>query len=385
MKPWPRFVLFASVLPFTATAAPPPPGDFLKVLLHERISVEGAHLAVALSDDDYIRAWMIDPVSPYSGIKEGSRYTPGAAVLQAIASVSVPGHPMSVEGAIDAALWDYGSTKARLNDDIPLSALPSRFTNVFAGASAVKAGIEPDIFFKALALTGEENHIVAANYAVAVQTLKELLDGAPAERHFALGLRKDILTRFLDTNGPQDLPDYDRFYLMRLLDGEMSRWKAGGLSAYGIRELPAVLRVARAAAAFRDLAPYDNGQPCNADGTFRSYIAGGGGADLRPLCHVDATDRAVYAWYVRDYREQIVSREPKGDSSTLFIDRMIGPMLNMRQGRLGSLSPHMSGFTSRVEVFEAKMAKQLLAEGKIAALDAEVVSDRALRLTCGRI
>lgn len=366
-------------LPASATT---PVVDPLSALIRE-YSREGssAEYIRSGSDASYARYVLGRPDFPYAEVVQSPLPPPDAPTRRAISSFSTPEHPVNQRDLHAFKVWDLGFTKSRLGREIPH--VPAELRTMPGVTGVVKAGVEPDIYIQAIHIMGPEYPAIAANYAVAAQILRHKLASTPRRHWEERGLRADVLDRFVHAAGGYALQDYDLHYLIQLLDGAMSAWDVGQLSAYGLRELPVSFRVSRLAAAYRDRRPYDH-EPCRANGTYDPRHAGVGGTDRRPLCFVDATDRAVHAWYTTTLRGELSAARPVPRGGMSVAERMTVPLKASGQGWIGIRRPGSMAFVSRKEVVEAKVAGQLHAEGGLSYRDAFETSRRALRLTCGR-
>lgn len=369
--------ILASAVPVTAGAmSPPPAGDFLKLLLAKDIQGQGAGGALARADHDYARSLLVALDSPYDDVSTWAPAQNELAWQDARALLATTSGPLSDAQALAMQQWDLGFTKSRPGKEVP--AVPVAFRDSFIGASAVKAGVEPDIFWKAIELAPAGRYTVAANYAVAAQMLRERLAAVPAEAYRDQGLRPDVLERFMHAEAARRLTDYDMLYLSRIVEGARSRWEAGALSVYGYRQLPIVFRVARVAAAYRDHIGSFASFPCRADGSANPGTAGTlADGDTRVMCFVDAQDRAVYRWYIREHHRQLNQRRPEVTEPSTAA-RLFGFIADA----LALIGLPELELASAVEVAESRMVRQLAAEDVVGIESTEVAGNRALSLSC---
>lgn len=373
------------VLGFPATAhAARHSMDVISVLIREH-SREGtsAEYLESGTDGTYARYVLNRPGFPYADVVQSALPEPDAPTRRAIRAISTPEYVVNHRELHDMKVRDLGFTKARPRRDIPESRIPVELRRIPGVSSAVKAGVEPDIYVQATEFAGAENPAIAANYAVAAQLLREKLSSTPRGLWAERGLRHDILDRFVHAGRASSLLDHDLYYLIQLLDGAMATWEAGRLNAYGMRELPLPFRVSRMAAAYRDRRPFEK-PPCLENGRFDPDSAGMGGVDRRPLCFQDATDRAVHEWYVSQLRHEMSSARPVPRTAMSVAERMTVPLKSSRQGWIGIRRAGAIDIAYRKEVAEAKIAELLLVEGELSYREAFDLSQRAMRLTCNR-
>lgn len=330
------------------------------------------------SDEAYERYVLNRPDFPYASEVIQALPEADAPTRRALRTVSTREHPVNQRDLHGMKVWDLGFTKARMGYEIHW--LPEEL-HVPGAANAVKAGIEPDIYAQAFQLAGPGYPAIAANYAVAAQLLRTKLASMPRPRWRELGLRHDVVDRFVHARDAAAMTDFDFHYLIQFLDGAMATWEAGHQSVYGLRELPLPFRVGRAAAGYRERDGYDT-PPCLATGAYDPAHAGMGGLDRRPLCFGDATDRAVRGWYVRTLRDELSTAQPMPRAGLGAAGRMAAPLRSSRQGWIGIARFAATPLASRKEVIEAKIANKLLLAGDLSYRDATEATRRALRLTC---
>lgn len=331
------------------------------------------------SDEAYERYVLTRPDFPYANVVVSAIPEPDEPTRRVINSASTREHPVNARDLHNMKVWDLGFTKARLWNDIhsyPAELRPSAgFTNI------TKAGIETDIYEQALRFVGPDYPAIAANYAVAAQRLRAKLASTPRQKWAEQGLRHDVIDRFVHAKDASGLQDFDLHYLIQFLDGAMASWSAGNSNVYGVRELPVPFQIARMAAAYRERLPFDH-RPCLPNGTYDPKHAGMGGVDRRPLCFVDATDRAVHTWYAATLRAELASIAPARRSGTSIAERMARPLRKSGQGWIGIARGGSAAMVSRKEVADAKAVEKLLGAGEIPYRDAVDAFRRALRLTC---
>ncbi|UPG90652.1 hypothetical protein L2Y96_02445 [Luteibacter aegosomaticola] len=340
-------------LPETAradTRVGPPAGDILSAWIKARLT-ESAIADDLVSDTAVTGDMVTAPSSIYSRLRHTPYAFRGTIWQRALSDLSTQGTPLTRLEATEALAWDLGMTNGypRIGElsDLPDLGAP------WAGTQLVKAGVSEDVARKSLALAGHGAFAVAANYAVAVQILVEKLACYDPGLWAALGLRSDVLGRYMMAKSLADLSDYDLIYLVRLLQTAMSTWNGGEITELGRRQLPAALRVARVAAAYRDMQGYTD-DPCSTDGQARVGIAGLDPEQGQPMCLVAANDRAVLRWYLDKLDAQVDPDHSNFVTSpALAMTRFLRPM---RPLWLGVLDKSLRAYASHVEVVESLVA-----------------------------
>jgi len=370
------FVVGAAAIPAHATTHGVDP---ITALIRE-YSKEGrsAEYIERVSDQGYERYVLSRPDFPYASEVVRPLADVDAPTRRVLNRVSTREHPINQRDLHQMKVWDLGFTKARMGYDVHW--LPEGLDHP-GGANAMKAGIEPDIYERAFRLVGSGYPAIAGTYAVAAQILRAKLASTPRPRWKELGLREDVIDHFVHADSASILTDFDLHYLVQILDGEMAAWDVGRQSTYGMRELSAVFRVGRAAAAYRERNGYGT-NPCLDGYRYDPVNAGMGGVDRRPLCFRDAIDRAVRAWYVQQLHDEVISTHSLARSERSMAARMAVPLRSSRQGWIGITRPAAVAIAARKEVIEAKVANTLLAEGDLSYHDASQATRRAMRLTC---
>ncbi|WP_448096125.1 hypothetical protein [Luteibacter yeojuensis] len=370
------FLAIAAFAVSPAARAMPVAVDPLSALIREYARGNGStEYLTSSSDESYARYVLDRPDSPYADVRWVGLPQPDEPTRRAIESVSTREHPLNLRDLHDLKVWDLGFTKARTSGGA--LAVPGGLGNIPGARNFVKAGIDRDIYIQAIRNQGPLYPALTANYALAAQMLREKLTETSPSLWNVRGLRHDVLDRFV---GGELMHVHDFHYLIQFLDGALATWDAGATSTYGIRQLPAPLRLGRVAAAYRQRLPFDF-EPCREDGRQDPAHAGTGRFDRRPLCFDDATDRAVHAWYARELVQELDSIPAGGVS---LAGRMAAPLRTSRQGWIGIPRPDAIADVTRIEVVEAKVAGQLITTGGLSYRDALDASRRALRLTCGR-
>lgn len=348
-------VTLAGALTATVHASPrvgPPSGDVLGLWIKERLAEPVASDAL-VTDEAMTHDMVTAPDSIYAILRRAPYAFRGAAWLRTFSGLTDRATPMTRPQATEALAWDLGMTNGYpgvLDPDFPVPDLGA----AWAGTQLAKAGVAEDIARKALALTGSASYAVAANYAVAAQLLADKLACFEESQWAVLGLRSDVFQRYMLAESASDLKDYDLVYLVRLLQAELSVPAVGETTQAGRRALPTAVRIARVAAAFRDMQGYDS-DPCTPAGAALSGIAATIPTDRsKAMCLVAALDRAVLYWYY------VMLDRQMDPSNTNFVvapaQRMIGFLRPMRPLWVGIFGKDLQVFATHVEVAESLAA-----------------------------
>jgi hypothetical protein len=325
-------ILFCVAGPVGATVAQtPPPGDILGSYMVHRARFEGRVIRLSNNATTRVR-FLADPTSPTSEVDTSLLRLDGEAWYAARDHMYRDETRMSQAEAAAALAWDYGMTKAAHAWEVPRTATWLS-VGALAQAHAKKAGLDDDIFLRARITMPGSLVALPASYAVAAMLLREKLAavrGAPERT--VRGLDDGVLQRFLAASGPADVGADDAVYLMAVLEGEMNRWRGGRPSAHNVRQLPVVLRLARAAAAYSDERLDTRASPCasTADGRWVSSGTGSGSgeadAGYRP-CLVDYTDQDLFRWYRRLYEREMPQQPGVGTYGHLLAAmRLVHPL-----------------------------------------------------------
>jgi hypothetical protein len=304
-----------------STIEAPPPGDILGRYMVHRARLEGH--AIHLEDNAQTRVrFLADSTSPTGDLDLSFLRLDGEAWYSARDHMYREETRMTQQSASYALAWDYGMTKASHGWEVPRTA-NWRSVGYLAQANAKKAGVDEDVFAAARRIMQADRAALPASYAVAAMLLREkqsfMRDDAMRR---ARGLDDAILRRFLAAKGPEGIQAGDAVYLMTVLEGELNRWHAGGVSVHGARQLPVVFRLARAAAAYKEDRDYAKLSACTSTKEGRWAASGDGSAEVasRP-CLVDYTDQDLYRWYQRQYSLEMPGRGQAGRYQNL-IDAM---------------------------------------------------------------
>jgi hypothetical protein len=258
-------------------------------------------------------------------------------------------------------------TRARPRD----STATEGFRDAFVAASATKAGVDADIFWHMLDLTGFRHSTKAAVYALGMQILRSQVRATPSGEWAASGIDPAVFARVMQAQHMGQLREYDLDYLSTIVQYRLIHRRTGGPDATGRGGIPALYRVARIAAAYRDAQGYIGSAPCLGDGSPDPRTAGTGNRDDdRPLCFAAATDRAVHAWYVEEYRRQ-ATQVPGHHNHGL-----------RRLAQIAGLVLALIDLAGALEFVDAAIADDLATSEAIGAAEADTASAHADLLSC---
>lgn len=317
------FTLLSTSPTLTDQAIPGPPEDAYRAMADAR--VPALHRPSDEDEDDDIDdaspyhdfltgsklvlgELLVDPRSPYSDLLASPTWAQEAWWQSATERIA-PGAAASAKPLV-ALQHQVGATKARPGRDVTVTPEHRRlYKGREAAANAIKAGVDADIFERALR-RHPRRFTQAAMEAVAVQIVRDRASATAAEHHAALNLRADVVDRYLDED-PSRYSVEDERYAGELLRHAVTSGHPT-FNARGERQLPAVFRVARVAAAYADRQGYTRTAGyCRGDApTWKPFPARAGQLTYRPLCFVAATDRAVYEWFVRKARFDAIEVGP---------------------------------------------------------------------------
>lgn len=312
-------------LPRAVAANDLPAVDFLKAYLAER----HAHAdGEALDDARWARFLQQPSHLPPHAYTEPAAYDSQRiddTFRSATERLDSPTRPLYLHEAWRILQWDLGFTKAH-PVDVRVPRATGDWGSEHAALNAIKAGVEADIFRQSLAIFGNAHSTIAAKYAVAAQILRERIATIPEDKRELRNIEPDVLTRFMSLSEGGSLDAYDAHYLGTLLEAEINRHTVARSSFRGIREIATPFRVARVAAAYRDNQSYV-APPCTNDFRYREGVASLD-PTRGPVCFVDASDRAVYAWYNEEFRHQAgLVREENAETSPLAkVLALLAPM-----------------------------------------------------------
>lgn len=339
--------------------------DVLSHLQRERVARVGGATAFPAPGSELLTQLLVDPTSPYSDTVREPAFTNDVDWPEVLARL--PGD-IPTASAVAVLNWDLGLTRARPGKDV---APRDGYRDPFVAAGASKAGVDADIFWHMVDLTGFRHSTRAATYAVAMQVLREQVRATAPERRAILGVDEAVFRRVMAARFLDQVSRYDMQYLALLVQHKLIHWQPGGRASTGLRALPTALRVARVAAAYRDAQGYIGSFPCNPDATPREGHAGTGAEDdERPLCFVAATDRAVHRWYVGESRRQATWVPEREHTGVQRLAEFAGVLLALID---------LAGLA---EVIEAVVADDLVTAEALTPVEADMAAERADRLFC---
>ncbi|WP_369926296.1 hypothetical protein [Xanthomonas sp. NCPPB 2632] len=353
-------------------ASPPATIDAYQVFLGAEIRHKGVDQALAADTATFAARFLENPSSPYSDLVESPRFTNAIWWPDYVHRVSADGNDDAV-GALAALQLQSGFTKGRPGREVHVTPEAQRaYRSREAAANAIKAGIDPDIFWQAFDMNGA-SITAAAGYALALQLLREQAAAHDPSDYGRRAIKPDVLSRYLRQTHPERLPESDLRYLSDLLRGAIQRRDAP-LEGTLAQRLPAAYRLARAAAAYADSKGYYSSRAyCAGDAPAPGQPTGPEALGFnRPLCFVAATDRGVQAWFRRQLRIEALKLRIHENTHHGF-ERFV---------HLLSTVLVLMDMVSFVEIADALVGDELAAEGTIDEDTAERLSDRANRLSC---
>jgi hypothetical protein len=327
--------LLGAWLPAAAHAAEPPLRiNVAQALAHFRASAAAdAQADIPRGTAGLLAELAEEPGSPYTDAQAYPRMLNAEwwpDFVQQVAPHLADGDQQLVESLVR----QVGLTKARPGIDVMVSDQDAAiFRGTEAAANAIKAGIDPDIYWRARDLSGSRI-TVAAMEAVALQRLREAMVALPEDQWEARGIRRDVFTRYMQAVSPADLTTDDERYLAAVLLQDTLAGASPSAPGHGY-PLGVPLRIARVAASYKDALGYFGGSLCQgtqpSPGMPRDMSAF---QDHRPLCFIAATDRAVHAWYRREARLEharirIHDRQTSGVARALALLGAVMPLLDV--------------------------------------------------------
>jgi hypothetical protein len=382
MKSFARLAVLASVLPLSALATVKHPltSDIYAEMVRFRSTPGSTHTVpfsrAAFGTAGLLGKMLETPSSPYSELTTKPDFT---NMIWWPAFVERMAGSRPYESVLSTLQWQQGLTKARPGIDVDVSTeQKAAYLGINAAANAIKAGLTPEVYMAALN-RHSDMPTVAANEAVAVQLLGELMALVPREKWEANAIRGELYERY--TVGGSHVPELttgETNYLASILGFALS--KGGSSQRDGVQQLPAVFRVARAAAAYKDALGFISSRPIcdgNAPAAGLPHLFEAASEDPR-LCFIAATDRGVLDWYrhegrrerehIRDVTRRQYGNHDKTGLLTLF--NLVMPLMDL---------------AAFVEYAEASVIDDLAASTTLRELDeaAEEASSRTSRLACG--
>jgi hypothetical protein len=293
------------------TYGPPPVGDVLREWITAHLIFP--ELPNALSSDTTMLAALTTKGAPYVSLNTYTNLFGDDAGKTARTLLATVRTPMSRAGAVTAMAWDLGLTSA-IHWTTARKPAVKQPANRHARASMIKAGVEYSIYAQARRLVGDGSVVVMAHLALAMQSLKARL--ARLHDPAAVAVSQGVLDRVVAATSASDVSDSDLDALMRELETVLAAWPGGEASVLGKRQLPAVLRLARLAAAYAaEDRPGDAEGLCDKNGrpTVAAHPEGG------ELCIEAASDRAVAVWYASRHRLEITQWRTGPDLDTAHV------------------------------------------------------------------
>ncbi|AUI87651.1 hypothetical protein BS333_14685 [Vibrio azureus] len=289
------------------------------------------------SDKSLKELFLKDPDSPYSELRSDNDW-----VLNDLAWVSAwddfqsyYNASLSNQVAYNIITKEAGFTKARPQQFSKEQLNPVRNSARFRDnepnsvrASVVKAQVDPDIFYKAYQIYMYEDdrysaniHTLISKLALAVQVVRDRSTSIPKHQWKINGIRIDVVDRFMnDVFALDDLWDGDKEYLLQILNGVINT----EIQPYNLSRqyLRAHYRIARLSSAMIDKYGYID-PPCSRDDHA-----------LYPTvsykrCYVDMTDRALWDWYVSEYRQAIVPKHYHNAQQQGFLGHLFEVLMPM--------------------------------------------------------
>lgn len=373
-----RLILLACLCPLTALAVDHPlTQDVHRELLRFRSTPGHKHSIgfrqAAAGTDATLKSLLVDASSPYSEVNDTPTMI-NTLWWHSFANQLTGSSSTALPDTLHTLQWQLGLTKARpdIDVDVPRNDAIFRLFGFNVAAQLLKADIDADIFLRASELYP---HFLTrgATDAVAVQIVRDLARDIPKARHGELGVKPEVVDRYLRTRNAALISEADARYLHETLSSFI---ESGYMPVRkdGVQRLPAAWRVARVAGALRDARGYVVTSPCE-HGEVRADYAALHPKDVfeKPLCFVDASDRGVHAWYLAEARRERkgvphFERQPSGFSALLMW--------------VGALLPILDA-VAFLEAVEAAVADELVEAEVLAAEEAEEATLRSRQLSCG--
>lgn len=365
-----------------ATYPHPPAGDFIGELISERTWRVTPSRSPLDDDSEVERLSLVDPANLYTGLSPLTDRTMDATWRSAWALLSFQGFSMPLLQTQTLFRWDLGLTRARPGLEMPWLHSVPELGKPWVAANIVKAGIDRDLFVQARVVAGPGNDLVAANLVVAAQLLRDKRDAARAAGDTYAGLWTAPLERMVAARGAYALTAIEVSYLMRLLENELSSRRDPPLSAYGRRQVPTAVRVARAAAAYRS-ERYEAPFPCSDDGAFVPGVAAASLEDTaQPFCFADMIDRRVLAWYGVALRDELATKLDDPDAMASGAGRLVEAVARLRPAWLGAFIGDAQDPSLDTEVVAATTTRELVWRGRTQAAALTALEELAVDRMC---
>ncbi|UPG94936.1 hypothetical protein [Luteibacter aegosomatissinici] len=322
-----------------------------RAALHQLTETPSASFEPFMPDPQWVAALLDEPASPYSDLRP--------AVFSSDVIRGLPGsmqkrRAIAWDLGLDKALTGYQARAQRFSADVETQ-WPAVRPHI------IKAGVKPYYLHRAHEHGGGASYpALTAELAVAAQTLRDWVDSTPESLRDAVGVRIDVLRRFEATGDREPLSADDLAYLADILRGELSMFRAGNVNIFGQRELPAPLRIARAAAASWLAVRTSAAPECHEDGSVnRSHAASRPEDPARPMCFSDATDRAVYAWYLAERNRELAATLDTCEGGPVLCERLRRAFASVAPTWMGAFPRAVMRYANHAEVAELLMAQDV--------------------------
>jgi len=360
----------------------PLPGDFIGDLISERTWRTTPSASPLHDDSDVERLSLADPTNLYTDLAPLTTRTMDTTWRSAWALLGFQGFHMPLLQTQTIFRWDLGLTRARPGIEMPPLRSVPELGRPWVAANIVKAGVDRDLFVQARQLVGPGNPLIAANFVVAAQLLREKIEAARLSGEAYAGLWPAPLEHLVAARQPFALDDVEIAYLMRLLENELSSWRDPQPSVYGRRQVPTTVRVARAAAAYQSetyAAPF----PCSEDGAFAPGVAATRLDDpARPFCFADMIDRRVLAWYSAALRDDLAVKRDDPAVATSGAGALIAAVDRMHPAWLGAFVGDAEDASLDTEVVASRVARELSWQGRIRPEALKAMEELAVDRMC---
>jgi hypothetical protein len=360
----------------------PPSGDFIGDLISERAWRTTPSRSPLHDDSDVERLSLVDPANLYTDLAPLTTRTMDTTWRSAWALLGIQGFHMQLLQTQTTFRWDLGLTRARPGIEMPPLRSVPELGQPWLAANIVKAGIDHDLFVQARRLVGPGNPLIAANFAVAAQLLREKIEAANGAGETYAGLWSAPLEHLASARQAFALNDVEITYLMRLLENELSSWRDPQPSVYGRRQVPTAVRVARAAAAYQSetyVAPF----PCSDDGAFAPGVAATRLDDVtRPFCFADMIDRRVLAWYGAALHDDLTAKRDDPAVATSGAGALIDAVDRMHPAWLGAFAGGGEDPSLDTEVVAARVVRELAWQGRVKPASLEALEELAVDRMC---
>lgn len=359
-----------------------PAGDFVSELLSERAWRMTPAASPLHDDTDVERHSLLDPTNLYTELAPLTTLTMDTTWRSAWSLLALQGSHMPLLQTQTSFRWDLGLTRARPGIEMPSLHGVAEPGRPWAIVNMMKAGIDRDIFEQARLLAGPGNGLIAANLAVAGQLLREKITAAQAAGDAYAGLWSAPLDHMTSARTSFALTDVETSYLMKLLENELSTRRNPPMSVYGRRQVPTVIRVARAAAAYQS-ETYGAPFPCSDDGAFVPGVAATSlGDTTHPFCFADMIDRRVLAWYGGALRDDLTTRLEDPATMASGARPLIEAVERLHPAWRGAFVGDTQDPSLDTDVLAATVARELVWQGRARPEALVALEEMALDRIC---